>query len=102
MNISKETELLYHPTQKVVDVTRQLEQLLKDKCHDSMLLPPNTMLGGIEATHIELDKLGYGIILVHWKPNFKISTKNDPYCSALILKYNTLCKLYRIVRDLLG
>ena len=34
-------------------------------------------------------------IEVHWYPNHNISTQSDPFCSAFILRYNSLEKLYR-------
>ena len=41
-------------------------------------------------------------IEVHWEPNFQLSTTSDPFCSAFILRYNSLLKLYREVEKVLS
>lgn len=38
-------------------------------------------------------------LLIHWVPNFHISTLHDPMCSAFILRYNSLKKLLRYVKN---
>ncbi len=39
---------------------------------------------------------------VHWYPDFTLSTNNDPFCSAFILRYNSLEKLYREVEKVIS
>ena len=39
---------------------------------------------------------------VHWYPDFMKSTKTDPFCSAFILRYNSLEKLYREVEKVIS
>ena len=41
-------------------------------------------------------------IEVHWYPDFTLSTNTDPFCSAFILRYNSLEKLYREVEKVLS
>ncbi len=53
-------------------------------------------LGGLKVRYIETDPLS--VILVHWEPIYNLSTRRDPYCSTLILRYNSLQKLYREVQ----
>ncbi len=93
--------IIYRPTAKVALITKRIEKLLIDNELDEVTLPTNTMLGGLEAIRLTLDKEGYGILLVHWKPNFNISTQSDPFCSSLILRYNTLNKLFNIVKSII-
>ena len=54
-------------------------------------------LGELSVKMIELDPQEIGGVLVHWYPNFYISTKNDPYCSVYMLQTNTIKKLLRII-----
>lgn len=99
--IKKQAQLLYHPSVKVMEMTLKIEEVMKKNKRTIVKLPKNVKLGGLNCTRIELDEKGCGVILVHWEPNFQISRQTDPYCSALILKYNTLCKLHRIINVLL-
>ena len=41
---------------------------------------------GLSVKMIEIDPQKIGGVLVHWYPKPKISTQQDPYCSAYILK----------------
>jgi hypothetical protein len=34
------------------------------------------------------------VLLIHWEPNPYISTTTDPFCSAFILTYEELNKIY--------
>jgi len=101
-SISKQSQMLYNPSAKVIEMTLKIEETMKHKKRTIVKLPKSVKLGGLNCTRIELDTQGCGVILVHWEPNFQISTQTDPYCSALILKYNTLCKLLRIITALLS
>ena len=42
-------------------------------------------LGDLTVQMVELDPQKFGRVLIHWYPNFNISTLNDPYCSAYML-----------------
>ena len=42
-------------------------------------------LGGLIVKMIEIDPQIFGGVLVHWYPNFNISTQSDPFCSAYML-----------------
>ena len=46
---------------------------------------------------IEIDKELIGGVLIHWFPDFSISTKTDPYCSAYMLKHTEIAKIMNFV-----
>ena len=41
-------------------------------------------------------------IEIHWYPDYKISTKSDPFCSAFMLTEKEVAKLYREVEKVLS
>lgn len=57
-------------------------------------------LGDLTVKSIEIDPHELGGVLVHWYPNFKTSTKNDPYCSAYILHNHEIRKLIHHVNHI--
>ena len=48
---------------------------------------------------IEIDPQVIGAVLIHWYPDFNVSTTSDPFCSAYILTPNELRKLIKAVQD---
>jgi hypothetical protein len=98
---------LYKPTPKVEALVLKLYDLL-----DKPLLNGATItslsfkkgaltLGGLSVK--ELVKSGQHCgVEVHWYPDFTLSTKTDPFCSAFILRYNSLEKLCREVEKVLS
>ena len=58
-------------------------------------------LGGLPVRKIVRGGYHCGIE-VHWYPDFTLSTTSDPFCSAFILRYNSLQKLYREVEKVLS
>lgn len=57
-------------------------------------------LGGLTVKMIEIDPQELGGVLVHWYPNFDISTKNDPYCSAYMLRPHEIRKIIHHVKHI--
>ena len=49
---------------------------------------------------IEIDPQEIGAILVHWFPNFNISTQSDPYCSIYMLSVNEIKKIHRRLKKI--
>lgn len=87
---------LYHPSDKVADITERIHDLLVDSSVTRIDFDGALELGGLKVKYIETDPLS--VILVHWEPIYNLSTRRDPYCSTLILRYNSLQKLYREVQ----
>lgn len=52
------------------------------------------LLGGLSVKILEIDPQKIGGVLVHWYPKPKVSTQQDPYCSAYILKP---CEIRKII-----
>ena len=60
----------------------------------------NFKLGESSVNMIELDPQEIGGVLVHWYPNFYISTKNDPYCSVYMLSLREIRKIIKRIHDI--
>ena len=93
---------LYKPTPKVEALVLKLCDLFDKPLPNGVAITSLTFkkgaltLGGLCVK--ELIKGGQHCgIEVHWYPNFTLSTNADPFCSAFILRYNSLEKLYREV-----
>jgi hypothetical protein len=93
---------LYKPTPKVEGLVLQLCDLFDKPLPNGVTITSLTFkegaltLGGLKVKEVIRGGLHCGIV-VHWYPNFNVSTKTDPFCSAFILRYNSLEKLYREV-----
>ena len=87
---------LYHPSDKVADITERIHDLLVDSSVIRIDFDGRLELGGLKVKYIEPDPAC--IILVHWEPDYSVSRQEDPCCSTLVLRYNSLQKLYREVQ----
>lgn len=98
---------LYHPTPKVEALVLKLCDLF-DKP-----LPNGVTINGLRFDSCKLKVCGLIVksivrekthcgVLIHWYPNFTISTTTDPFCSAFILRYNSLQKLYREIEKIIS
>ena len=54
----------------------------------------------LSVNMIELDPQEIGGVLIHWYPNFYISTKNDPYCSVYMLSIREIRKIIHRVKNI--
>jgi hypothetical protein len=93
---------LYRPTPKVETLVLKLCDLFDKPLPNGVTITSLTFkkgflaLGGLSVK--ELIRVGQHCgIEVHWYPDFTLSTKTDPFCSAFILRYNSLERLYREV-----
>ena len=98
---------LYKPSPKVEGLVLKLCDLFDKPLPNgvtitSLTLPKGALkIGGLSVK--ELIRGGqHCCIEVHWYPDFTKSTKTDPFCSAFILRYNSLEKLYREVEKVLS
>ena len=92
-NISEEARRLYHPSDDVVELTLLIENLIENE--EKVAFPYGFKIDGLSVNFVEIDEFSH--VLVHWHPNFSMSTQNDPYCAALILKPKDLRRIYREV-----
>lgn len=97
---------LYRPTPKVEALALKLCDLFDKPLPNGVTITSLTFkkgalkVGGLSVK--ELIRGGECGIEVHWYPDFTLSTKTDPFCSAFILRYNSLEKLYREVEKVLS
>lgn len=57
-------------------------------------------LGELQVKMIEIDPQEIGGLLIHWYPNFRISTQSDPYCSAYMLTPREIRRIIKKVSEL--
>lgn len=57
-------------------------------------------IGGLQVKMIEIDPQEVGGLLIHWYPNFRISTQSDPYCSAYMLTPREIRRIIKKVSEL--
>ena len=98
---------LYKPSQKV-------EQLVLEIC-DLFDKPQSNgvTINGLrfDSNFLELCGLNvkevvredsHSALLIHWFPRYDISKVRDPFCSAFILRYNTLMKLKKTLEEVMN
>lgn len=98
---------LYKATPKVEAVVLKLCDLFDKPLPNGVAITSLTFkkgalaLGGLSVKELIRGGQHCGIE-VHWYPDFTKSTNTDPFCSAFILRYNSLEKLYREVEKVLS
>jgi len=98
---------LYRPTPKVEALVLKLCDLFDKPLPNGVTITSLTFkkgalaLGGLSVKELIRGGQHCGIE-VHWYPDFTLSTKTDPFCSAFMLRYNSLEKLYREVEKVLS
>lgn len=91
---------LYKPTPKVEQLVLEICDLFDKPLPNGVTIDvlrfngSYLTIGGLSVSFIEREHSHSGI-LVHWEPKYDISNRKDPYCSAFILRYNSLLKLKR-------
>lgn len=104
--LQKQRKAVYKPTPLKMQLVDELVKLIKgcfgnDVVTTQIGLENNYLqLEGIHVKSLEIDPMELGAVLVHWYPNFRISTKNDPYCSIYTLNTNTIKKVIRKVEEI--
>ena len=93
---------LYKPTPKVEALVLKLCDLFDKPLPNSVTITSLTFKkGALTLGDLSVKELIRGGqhcgIEVHWYQDFNVSTNTDPFCSAFILRYNSLEKLYREV-----
>ena len=98
---------LYKPSPKVEGLVLKLCDLFDKPLPNGVTITSLTFkegaltLGGLSVKELIRGGQHCGIE-VHWYPDFTKSTKTDPFCSAFILHYNSLEKLYREVEKVIS
>ena len=99
--------ILYKPTPKVEGLVLQLCDLFDKPLPNGVTITSLTFKeGALTLGNLSVKELIRGGqhcgVEVHWYPDFNVSTKTDPFCSAFILRYNSLEKLYREVEKVIS
>jgi hypothetical protein len=99
--------ILYKPTPKVEGLVLQLCDLFDKPLPNGVTITSLTFKeGALTLGSLSVKELIRGGqhcgVEVHWYPDFTKSTKTDPFCSAFILRYNSLEKLYREVEKVIS
>lgn len=55
-------------------------------------------IGDLSVYMIEKDPQEIGNILIHWYPNYKVSTKSDPFCSIYMLTEEEIKDVWRYLK----
>lgn len=98
---------LYRPTPKVEALALKLCDLFDKPLPNGVAITSLTFkkgaltLGGLSVKELIRGGQHCGME-VHWYQDSTLSTKTDPFCSAFILRYNSLEKLYREVEKVLS
>ena len=98
---------LYKPSPKVEGLVLKLCDLFDKPLPNGVAITSLTFkegalkVGGLSVKELIRGRQHCGIE-VHWYPDFTKSTKTDPFCSAFILRYNSLEKLYREVEKVIS
>jgi hypothetical protein len=96
---------LYKPTPKVEGLVLKLCDLFDKPLPNGVTITSLTFKeGSLKIGNLSVKELIRGGqhcgIEVHWYPNFNVSTKNDPYCSAYILHNHEIRKLIHHVNHI--
>lgn len=95
--LTKTRVQLYKVTPLKLKLVDELIELIKNN-NDNITKINGVIIERITVKSIEIDPQEIGGVLIHWKPNFQLSTRRDPYCSAYILHTNSLKKIIRIIK----
>ena len=85
---------LYRPQWGVEEVVAKMCDLFDKSSINGVRFDTTFKLGGMSVKLVEREH-SHSAILVHWEPDFRISTTSDPFCSAYILTLREVNKLYK-------
>ena len=105
IELKKKKKKLYKATPLKLQLVDELASLIKNcfpnvETNGIRFDDSHLRLGGLTVKMIEIDPQELGGVLVHWYPNFNISTKNDPYCSAYMLRPHEIRKIMHHVEHI--
>lgn len=105
MNLNEQRTLVYKATPTKLKLVDELIELIKHcfpnvETNGFRFDDSHLKLGELTVRMIQIDPQEFGGVLVHWYPNFKISTQGDPYCSAYILTEKEINILIKEVKKI--
>ena len=95
---------LYNPTPKVEKIVIELCKLFDTPLPNGITISSLSFQKGKLKLCKELDvkeivrSNDHLFVEIHWYPMPSISTTSDPFCSAFVLRYNSLLKLYKEIK----
>lgn len=92
----KTARQLYHPSDEVVEMVINICAFLDKKGANGLRFDSTLMIGDLQVKWIEKEN-SHCALLVHWYPNYNLSLRNDPFCSAFVLTEEELKTLYEAV-----
>jgi hypothetical protein len=94
MSDKEAARLLYRPKKGVEEVVAKMCDLFDKSSCNGVRFDSTFKLGGTSVKFVEREH-SHSAILVHWEPDFRVSTTSDPFCSAYILTLREANKLYK-------
>lgn len=93
---------IYNPQKGVEKVVIKICQLFDTRKElNKVRFDHKFKLGGLTVKSVEREH-SHSAILVHWKPDFKVSTTSDPFCSAYVLTLKEVNKLYNELKKIIN
>ena len=92
---------LYKATPLKMQLVDELISVIKNCFHgvetNGIRFDSTFKVGGLYLKSLDLDEISG--VLIHWEPDFKISTQSDPYCSAYILKPREIRRIIKKITE---
>lgn len=101
MSDKEAAKLLYRPQKGVEEVVDKMCDLFDKSSCNGVRFDSTFKLGGVSVKFVEREH-SHSAILVHWEPDFSISTTSDPFCSAYILTLDEVTTLYNKLKETLN
>ena len=93
---------LYKPTSLVIKLVNKICKELENRGYgfgDRFFMPKQFTIGKPALTMLSMEREdSHCQLLIHWKPDFDVSTSTDPYCSGFILRPNSLMKILNYIQ----
>ena len=96
----KTAKQLYKPSNEVVNMVGMICALLDKKGINGVRFDSTLMLGDLQVKWIEREN-SHCALLVHWYPNYNLSLRDDPFCSAYVLSLEEINEIYSELKRIL-
>lgn len=93
--------VLYKPTPMAEALVLNIIDLFETKKINNLTFQRPYQIGECIVRLLEMEDSFCGL-LIHWEPNYKLSTHSDPFCSAFMLDETELMDLYTEIQKLIA
>lgn len=106
--IDKQRMMLYKASSSKMKLVEELAEAIKYCFGDNIEVSGfrfdsnSTKIGDLYVKKILVVSHDIAHIMIHWYPNYNISTRNDPYCSVYMLteeEIKTLMEKVKAIKD---